>query len=240
MKKIKINNALLTKYYILPYKDYQDCFNIFNAFTGKQYKFIKVLKNNQRSYVELFEYENKKYVIKIPIEKNKRKWIRFTTLFRKGEAERALDNMQNILNMGLLTTIPVLLYEKWTLGFLTNSYYIYEYSEATPVTEEYYTDVIKILEFLHKNNFLHHDAHLDNFLVKNGKIFLLDANLKKMFLFNKFKSYYEFIYLSEMNPEIQASLNINKSCLNYKLALIYHNYIKNWRRFKKFIRGNKK
>ena len=59
-----------------------------------QYREIKILKDTARSLVKLIELDGDTCVLKIPKEKNRRKWQRFISFVRgHGEAKRVLKNM---------------------------------------------------------------------------------------------------------------------------------------------------
>ena len=73
---------------------------------------MKVLKNDQRSYVALIEIDGEKYVYKKPIEKNKRKWQRFLSIFRGSESKREYQNIKNITNAGFNGATPYFALEK--------------------------------------------------------------------------------------------------------------------------------
>ena len=67
-------------------------------------KIIKVLKDDHRSYVYVFElepYGDKKFVYKESREKNKRKWQRFLNFFRGSESKREYYQMEKINYLGL-------------------------------------------------------------------------------------------------------------------------------------------
>ena len=56
--------------------------DIFEKIENKKYNLLKVLKDDQRSYVALIEIDNEQYVYKQPLEKNRRKWQIFLSIFR--------------------------------------------------------------------------------------------------------------------------------------------------------------
>ena len=70
-------------------------------------KILKVLKNDHRSYVYMFELDNKKYVYKEPKEKNNRKWQKFLNFFRGSESKRGFFQMKKINMLGLKTATPI-------------------------------------------------------------------------------------------------------------------------------------
>lgn len=213
------------------------CLNIYyNLKNSNNYQILKTLKDDNRSLVRLIEFEKKKYVYKIPREKNYRKWIRFTTVFRNSEAIRALNNMNVILKLGLVTSKPVFAYEKKNKLMVVDSFYVYEYIEAESISDKYYPAIINTLKTLHYHDYLHHDAHLENFLIKNEKIILIDANLKKIKYFKKLQTTYEFVYLLNKSPEIKPFLIFDKKSFYFKIGNLYYKYLNIWRFIKKTIR----
>ena len=62
--------------YFLYYKEKKDR-KLYERIENKEYKIIKILKDDQRSYVALIEIDEERLVYKHPIEKNSRKWQRF-------------------------------------------------------------------------------------------------------------------------------------------------------------------
>ena len=75
MKKVKRGNTYL-------YFNDEKSLEFFDIVENNRYKLLKVLKDDQRSYVALIEIQGKKYIYKRPIEKNSRKWQRFLSIFR--------------------------------------------------------------------------------------------------------------------------------------------------------------
>ena len=73
-------------------------------------KIIKVLKDDHRSYVYVFQletYGDKKFVYKESREKNKRKWQKFLSFFRGTESKREYYQMKKINSLGLKTAKPI-------------------------------------------------------------------------------------------------------------------------------------
>jgi len=104
-------------------------------------KIIKVLKDDHRSYVYVFElepYGNKKFVYKESREKNKRKWQRFLNFFRGSESKREYYQMEKINSLGLKTAKPI---------FYNKEYLMYEYVEGNEPTVD---DIDLVVEELKK------------------------------------------------------------------------------------------
>ncbi len=83
MKKVRRGNTYL-------YFNDEKSLEFFDLIEANRYKLIKVLKDDQRSYVALIEIQGEKYIYKRPIEKNSRKWQRFLSIFRGSESKRRL------------------------------------------------------------------------------------------------------------------------------------------------------
>ena len=207
--------------------DYLD--NIINY---KDINIIKEVKNNKRSLVLLIHYLGKQIILKSPREKNLRKWIRFTTLFRKGEAFKSILNMEKLNNMGIRTNIPLMAIEKRVLGMVFDSWILYEYEEGDRCDENNYFKVVEKLKEIHAKNILHGDPQIRNFLYNGKEIITIDCNPKRVFLGNVSKVY-EFLYLEESAEDINKYFNLSKDMLSYKIARKYSEIYWVWRRFKK-------
>ena len=207
--------------------DYLD--NIINY---KDINIIKEVKNNKRSLVLLIHYLGKQIILKSPREKNLRKWIRFTTLFRKGEAFKSILNMKKLNNMGIRTNIPLMAIEKRVLGMVFDSWILYEYEEGDRCDENNYFKVVEKLKEIHAKNILHGDPQIRNFLYNGKEIITIDCNPKRVLLGNVSKVY-EFLYLEESAEDINKYFNLSKDMLSYKIARKYSEIYWVWRKFKK-------
>lgn len=93
MNKEKLKNIFLY------YKEKKDR-KLYEKIESKEYKIIKILKNDQRSYVALINIEGENLIYKQPIEKNSRKWQRFLSIFRGSESRREFQNIEKINEVG--------------------------------------------------------------------------------------------------------------------------------------------
>ena len=117
MKKVIRANTYL-------YFNDEKSLEFFDLIENNRYKLIKVLKDDQRSYVALIEIQGKRYIYKRPIEKNSRKWQRFLSIFRGSESKREFKNIEKIREVGLNGAVPYLAVEKEkrlsSMRFLSN------------------------------------------------------------------------------------------------------------------------
>lgn len=209
--------------------------SLFHLVSQNKYALRKLLKKHHRSLVYQIDIDNKSYVLKIPLEKNNRWWIRFTTLFRVGEAFKNLKGMLKYEELGLHTTKPVMAAEKRSFGMVTDSWLLYEYLDGEPCLdhEEYYPLVVDELKLIHEKGYLHGDSQIRNFLFKEGKIYVIDSNPKPVGL-TGFSRAYEFAYLRKSAPGIEKYFGKINDWWLYRLAYHYDLYER------KFVRSRRK
>lgn len=214
--------------------------HLFEIVNGGEYTIKNILKEHHRSLVYRIDIAGKDYVLKIPVEKNTRKWIRFTTLFRQGEAFKNLRGMLLYQKAAIPTTKPVMAAEKRTSGMVTDSWLLYEYLEAEPCLdrEEYYPAVVATLKNIHSHGLLHGDPQVRNFMVKDDRIYVIDSNPKRAGGMG-FSKAYEFAYLRRSAPGIEKFFGELNTRWLYRLACYYDTYerkfVRNRRKIKKAI-----
>lgn len=203
-----------------------------NIIHGKHLNIIKELKNNRRSKVFLVKFQGRKYILKSPREKNRSKWIRLTTLYRRGEAFKILRNLVALKELGIITNLPAMAVEKRVWGMVVDSWVLYHYIKGWPCQKDLYQEVIKTLEKIHSKNILHGDPQINNFLYDGQKIIIIDANPKKSY-FGWLTKAYEYLYLAHSAPGVSAHFGLLTKTMSYKIAKIYSELYWKWRSFKK-------
>lgn len=123
MKKLKYGKDIL--YYI----DEKNI-KLYDKIKNTCYNIERIFKNDQRSYVALIEIDGEKYVLKRPIEKNRRKWQRFLSIFRGSESRREFENIQRINELDFNGAIPYLAVETKFGLCVVDSYLVYSYLEG--------------------------------------------------------------------------------------------------------------
>lgn len=232
MDKEKLGNTFLY------YKEKKDR-KLYERIENKEYKIIKILKNDQRSYVSLIEIDGEKLVYKQPIEKNNRKWQRFLSIFRGSESRREFQNIEKIREVGLNGAEPKLAVEKKEGLVVTDSYLIYSYIDGRESNFEDIEIISHELKKIHNLGFLHGDSHLNNFLIKDRKVYLIDTKLEKN-KYGNFGKSFEFMYLEESCPE---KIDFDKDNIYFKGARMLRGYLTLLSRVKrklKSIRRRKK
>ena len=77
-----------------------------------------------------------------------------------------------------------------------DSFSVSEYIESREGQKEDIDIVCHTLKQIHGKGFLHGDSQIENFLVTDGRIYLIDCKLSKN-IYGKFGETYEYIYLKE-------------------------------------------
>lgn len=209
--------------------------NFYDDFKNKNFKIIKTLKNDKRSLVQLISIKNKSYILKIPREKNKRKWQRFLSFFRGGESQREFKNLENIKRIGFNAPSPFFALEYTKYGITYYSLLVLEYIQGNESSLNEIEKIVNMLNKIHNCGFLHGDSQLANFMISDNKIFLIDSKLSKN-IYGKFGAAYEFIYLEEScNKDLKNYFN--KNTIFYKVAKFLNTYLHWWGNFRKKIRN---
>ncbi|MEM6522512.1 MAG: lipopolysaccharide core heptose(II) kinase RfaY [Bacteroidota bacterium] len=181
----------------------QEAEKIIQKVEKQDFQLIEVLKDHSRSRVSRIKLNNLDLVLKVPIEKNKKLWIRFLTWFRRSEVFKNLQGMSLLNSLGFKTTQGYLACEYRNWGMVTNSWILYYYLDAEECLNQKHTfsNVVRTLEKLHKQDILHGDPQIRNFLTSNEGIYLIDANPKRSS--SALAKAHEFAYLKRSQPEIK-------------------------------------
>lgn len=205
----------------------------------------EILKNDKRSYVATLEHKKQSYVLKIPRDKNHRKWIGFTTFYRRSEVKKVFDNLTRLKNLGFNTNSPIICGEIRKKGMVTDSFLIYSYVDGKPVTKAEYPQLIKEIKRLHSYGRLHGDFHSQNFIVQNGEIFFLDTAFRRNLL-GSLGRCYEMVYFLQNRNTDKSLLNEHREYLSgfskslLAIAFSYFRYLSTWKKFKRsYLRRNK-
>ncbi|BDU49676.1 lipopolysaccharide biosynthesis protein [Haliovirga abyssi] len=212
-----------------------------NIIDKKEIKFDEILKDTDRSFVGVVKVKDKNIIFKQPKEKNRRKWIRFLTLFRKGEALKNFYIMNKAEKIGIKSNKPYLSVEKKEYGMVVDSWVIYEYIDGREcANREEYEKLFKILDDIHNKGYLHGDSQVQNFVFSGDEVYTIDCGLKKN-IYGKFGKMYEYIYLRESRREIEKYYKFDIQNFYYKAAEFYKKWLyflgRNRKKVKKLIQG---
>ena len=195
--------------------------DFFDSIQSKNYKKHDTLKQHHRSNVTRILYGGLDLVLKVPLEKNNRKWIRLLTLIRKGEAFKNLLGMHQLLSKGIKTTKPYLAAEKRVNGFVVDSWLTYEYVKGHNCLDmpEHYPKAVTTLKKMHNENLLHGDPQIRNFIASEDDLYVIDSNPSSASI--PFDKAYEWAYLRRSCPEIENHFGEIKDRWLYKFAVWY-------------------
>lgn len=219
------------------YYNKKDTVDFYTRIRGKDYSVIRTLKDDNRSLVQLIRINGKRYIFKVPKEKNRRKWQRFLSIFRGGESIRECQHLENIVLNGFNAPKPFLAVEKKKFGMTVDSFSVSEYIESRESTIEDLDIICTSLKEIHKKGFLHGDSQMANFLLTEGRTYLIDCKLLKN-IYGKFGEMYEFIYLEE-SCLVDLKDYVDKNSFWFKGAKMLNSYLHWWGRFRKKIRNKK-
>ena len=219
------------------YYNKKDTTDFYTRIKGKDYSVLRVLKDDDRSLVQLIRINGKRYVLKVPREKNRRKWQRFISIFRGGESMRECANLEKLMINGFNAPKPFLAWEKRRYGMVVDSLSIIEYIEARESTVKDLDIICKFLKEIHSKGFLHGDSQMANFLLTDNRVYLIDCKLLKN-IYGKFGEMYEFIYLEE-SCLVDLKDYVDKNSFWFKGAKMLNSYLHWWGRFRKKLRNKK-
>lgn len=209
----------------------KEIYNFFEILKTNNFKIIKILKNDKRSLVKIISIKNNFYILKIPKEKNNRKWQRFLSLFRGSESYREFKNLEKIFKLGFYSPKPLFVLEEKKWGMTFKSLLISEFIKGRESSINEIDLVSEVLKDIHKKGFLHGDSQLSNFMIFKNKIFLIDSKFSKNY-WGKFGAIYEFIYLEESCGENLKNY-YNKNDFYYKISKILNSYLHFWGKIRK-------
>ncbi|MBL8029082.1 MAG: glycosyltransferase [Fibrobacteres bacterium] len=206
---------------------------LYEAYDRGEYKRVATFKDSRRSLVQQIEIDGQMLVVKIPREKNTRKWQRLLSIFRGGESFREFHALMNGMSKGIPVPRPVAAMERRKFFFVVDSLIIMEWMGGRIAIKEDAEAVSLLLRRIHDAGLLHGDAHLSNFIVdKKGGVMTIDCSLKRNFL-GQFGIKYEFITLERSC--IEPIQTYQKSGIAYYVALF-----RDWLRQKKLKRKHLK
>lgn len=253
IKKYKVSDKVLIKEkyndWIFYYDEKNTLFyEIGEKIINNDYTINRVIKDTSRNYVSIIEINNQKYILKeirseviIPQRK-------IQTIFKDGEALTSLKNCTKVNKMGFENiAMPLMAIIKKNI-VIQKSYLLLEYIDGTRIsTVEDLNEIIELIKEINKYGRYHGDLNTSNFIKdKNGKIYILDTQMKRDIFFS-FKRSYDYLTLKEdllvkeLKYEVDKNYNIDKLNIGYLIAAFIKGIkrtkiIKKFRNFKKKLR----
>lgn len=176
----------------------------------KDFKVISILKDTKRNYVAIVEIENKKFILKefrseviIPQRK-------MMTFFKDGEALTTLKNGIEAIEEGIDELVKPLIALVKRKRLIKQSYLLMEYIEGNKIkTEEDIKKIVEIIKKIHNLGRYHGDLNTSNFIKKDGKIKMIDTQMKKE-KFCYLKRIRDFLVLKEDLLVLELGIDLEK------------------------------
>ncbi len=197
---------------------------------------VEVLRQHHRSVVEKKKLNNEYYVVKQPNNKNHSHWIRFTTLYRDSEVTKDLKSQLLLKQLGIPTVTPVAALEKRKIGMVVDSKIIYQFKPGEPISVKHYSEVLKFMQLLHNNGYLHDDPHTKNFLQSENNVFAIDCKPRKNLFFNLGVAHNN-ITLARRSENPQAIYDLLGIDINKKLEYRLINHVIELQQFRRSIKN---
>ena len=203
----------------------------------KKYEDISILKDDKRSLVKIIKMNGNNYVLKVPREKNNRKWQRIINIFRGSDSFRSFQMMNKLEGLGIESTKAIIAAEKRT-PFVVDSLLVMDLLNGEEIHKEYYLKVIEKLGDIHKKGYLHGDSQIQNFMLKDDKIYSIDLRLQKN-IYGNIGKMYEFIYLRESCKEIDEYYDEIRNRWSFKIAWLWKKWLYLHGDIRKILKGKK-
>jgi hypothetical protein len=207
----------------------------------------EIWRDDAHSFVGVLAIDGVDIVAKSPRHKDRRAWIRWTTLYRAGLAVRVAGFMDAARSAGLTVAEPVVALERRHRGMIIESWLCYRRLPGEPCTARELPLVIATLRRLHALGWIHGDAHMANFLTDGSGAAMLDAEARRK-RFGRIDEAYEYIRLR--NSLVDRGLvtaaeadaltwPVPRASLAFRIAVAYDGMIHAWRAFKRGLRGGR-
>lgn len=212
-------------------------FEFIDLILNESYEDIKILKDDRRSLVKIIKLDSIEYVLKIPREKNTRKWQRFINMFRGSDSFRNFYMMKKLGELGIKSTEAVFALEKRT-PLVVDSILLMKLLEGEEIKINEYNKVVEALGAIHSKGYLHGDSQIQNFMIKNKEVYSIDLRLQKN-IYGFIGKMYEFIYLRESCPDIDFLYDGMRNKISFKIAWLWKKWLYLHGDIRKFLKGKK-
>ena len=165
---------------------------------------VEALKDNPSNFVARIRFEDDELVVKIPHARNRRRYERFLTWFRPGDAFRRYRSMEQLAQLGFRGSEPVLAAERRVCGMVVYNLLVYRYAHGQPAGPGHERLLVEELTRFYRHGRTRRDAKPSNFLIVDGRPFFIDFRLDQPVLFGKLRVYQEFHQFFRRMPQARA------------------------------------
>lgn len=174
-------------------------------------------------------------------QKNRRRWPRLLSLFRRSEALYTQDTLVDFLKHEVPSVAPMFVLEQKRWGMVVDSWLVYQYRDGEPSSREQLPRLLKLLQDLHRAGMRHEDPNYGNFLIDDQSMFLIDCKGKPRR--GSFSDYIDYFLVASRNniniEDIDEIVGFDKSSIGYRIARFYQHYRDARTRLKKRLRSRK-
>lgn len=158
---------------------------------SSHYEVLEEFKNDRRTYVAKIRYEKQNYILKkIYYPKA---WKRFLARWKQGEALSTLQNVEEAREEGLQELAEILAVALQQEKNIYEEYLLMPYYEGEKKqSEEDFRKVLAFLGKMHAKGRFHGDCNPNNFLEKEGRLFVLDTKAKN-YAFGNYRAHYDIL-----------------------------------------------
>lgn len=221
-------------YRVVAEKDDDETKNFIDAILSGSIDVVEVYKANNSSYTAKFICNGEKWVIKIPLGRNRKKFVRFFSLFRNSEPFRRYDHMFTLGHLGLNGPSAVLAAEKRSFGMVTDSFLVYKFIDGRRPVHGEEKLVLNALSRLHQIGYTRKDAKPENFLIAGGEVYFVDFKLSNPFFFRNMRINLELAkFLRESLFSIEHLENATKMTPTFRIAVFCDKLLLQLRRWRR-------
>lgn len=194
----------------------------------------KILQDNSRGVVCLIRHCGQLFVAKRSKRQERHLSVQITSLYRKGEGARTLDNMAKLYDLGLPVPVPVLILEKTRYGLVVASWSVYRYIEGDTCTCADASQIADMLKQMHRCGWVHRDPHVKNFLKIGEHLAIIDCARARPWRSSHARMY-DVVLLNNCCPGSLSLYGVSETDWRYRLAKTRNNLLQFWRKLKRII-----
>jgi hypothetical protein len=196
-----------------------------------------LVQEHDRGSVSFLQVGGKRLVAKRSITQERRRWVQLISFYRGGEGGRTFRNMLKAREAGMPVPEPVLTLEQKRWRFVVASWHVYEYLDGQVCSCADAALAARTLARLHQHGWIHRDPHIKNFLKKGDRASIIDWTRARPWRFG-YARRYDLVLLNDCCPGARDLYpGFSASDPLYLLAQWQKNWITQWRRVKRAVRG---
>lgn len=212
---------------------------LFDAIFSKSYQTILEYKNDESSFVSRIKIKDfEDMIFKIPRNRNSRLWEIFLTLFRESDSFRVAQSLKIANEAGLNSPSLIFAAQKRKFFVVIDSFFVYKFVEGREVMDSDLPKILRSLQILHSKGYIRSDPKIENFLMKEDKVYFIDFRLKKPIVFKKLFIMENLCKFIKTDKKLIGLLNENlKNSILYKTACFLSEIKSNCKKIRRNIKS---